>query len=59
MSHCECCGLSVPDGQHICSMCYGDPAYGNDGYYAAWMQEQAMLAEQKRIQENMAQGEAE
>jgi hypothetical protein len=40
-------------------MCYGDPAYGNDGYYAAWMQEQAMLAEQKRIQENMAQGEAE
>ena len=34
MPNCTSCGLPVPDGQGACcSMCYGDPWYGNDGYY--------------------------
>ena len=28
---CNSCGISIPDGQSFCSMCYGDPAYGRDG----------------------------
>lgn len=41
MAHCTMCGSRVPDGQHVCSMCYGDPYYGNDGYYLAWLEQQA------------------
>ncbi|VVB53312.1 Uncharacterised protein [uncultured archaeon] len=33
MSCCGSCGIEVPDGQRFCSMCYGDPYYGKDGYY--------------------------
>jgi hypothetical protein len=29
------CGIDIPDGQSVCSMCYGDPFFGNDGYYLA------------------------
>ena len=27
------CGRPVPEGQTVCSSCYGDIDYGNDGYY--------------------------
>jgi hypothetical protein len=30
----------VPEGQDVCSMCYGDPYYGNDGYYLEWLRQQ-------------------
>jgi hypothetical protein len=34
MANCSSCGESIPEGQgSSCSMCYGDPAYGRDGYY--------------------------
>jgi hypothetical protein len=39
MGCCSSCGSPVPDGQSICSMCYGDPAYGSDGYYEEWQRE--------------------
>jgi hypothetical protein len=39
MGCCSSCGSPVPDGQSICSMCYGDPAYGSDGYYEEWLRE--------------------
>jgi len=34
---CKSCGIHIPEGQKdICSMCYGDIAWGNDGYYEDW-----------------------
>ena len=41
MKYCTNCGSSIPDGQgNCCSMCYGDIAYGKDGYYEEWAREQ-------------------
>ena len=37
---CNSCGISIPDGQSFCSMCYGDPAYGRDGYYENYLRRQ-------------------
>lgn len=34
------CGLPVPDGQNVCSMCYGDIDYGADGYYEEWARQE-------------------
>lgn len=42
MSRCVSCGEPVPEGQKTCSMCYGDPDHGRDGYYRRW-QEQRQL----------------
>jgi len=38
MPSCVQCGLSIPEGQHVCSMCYGEPEYGRDGYLRAWLE---------------------
>lgn len=46
MANCRCCGSSIPEGQNVCSMCYGDIDYGTDGYYRQWAEEQ----ERKRIE---------
>lgn len=40
MANCSSCGIEIPDGQSICSMCYGDIDYGNDGYYLRYLEEQ-------------------
>jgi len=40
MGSCVQCGSPIPDEQNCCSMCYGDPEYGRDGYYQAWLEEQ-------------------
>ena len=37
MATCKSCGSSVPEGQNFCSMCYGDPSYGRDGYYEEYI----------------------
>jgi len=34
------CGSSIPDAQKVCSMCYGDIDYGNDGYYRKWAEQE-------------------
>ena len=47
MNICKSCGLSIPDNQEICSMCFGDIAYGNDGYYEEWGMEQLQEEEEK------------
>ena len=39
MNSCSQCGIELPDGQNICSMCYGDPYYGTDGYYMHFLEE--------------------
>ena len=45
---CVMCGRPVPDGQGSCSMCYGDPEYGQDGYYRAWLEEGWQQEEEAR-----------
>ena len=40
MGSCSSCGISIPEGQSVCSMCYGDPAYGRDGYYEEWLKQE-------------------
>lgn len=46
--NCTSCGSPIPDGQgKSCSMCYGDPDYGSDGYYRQWLDNQE---EQWRIE---------
>ncbi len=38
---CTSCGSPIPKGQgKSCSMCYGDIAYGRDGYYEDWARRQ-------------------
>ena len=39
MNSCRSCGAYIPKGQDFCSMCYGDPYYGNDGYYLDWLEQ--------------------
>lgn len=40
MAFCSSCGSYIPDDQgSSCSMCYGDPYHGNDGYYIQWLEE--------------------
>jgi len=49
MGRCASCGVSIPDGQRLCSMCYGDPFYGRDGYYLSYLKklyEDQALAEE-------------
>lgn len=52
MSCCEYCGSPIPEGQCICSMCYGDIDYGKDGYYRQWAEEMSREEDQREnIQE--------
>jgi len=52
-NYCVCCGAPIPGGQNTCSMCYGDPEHGNDGYYRHWLEEQARqhALEEQRLDE--------
>jgi len=54
MNHCSMCGNQIPEGQNVCSMCYGDIAYGNDGYYEEWAKSQT----QEEQREEPTEGEA-
>ena len=41
MANCTSCGSEIPDDQgNSCSMCYGDPDHGHDGYYQAMLDQQ-------------------
>ena len=42
MPSCVSCGSPIPDnqGSKVCSMCYGDPYHGKDGYYQDWLEQQ-------------------
>jgi hypothetical protein len=41
MPYCSSCGLPIPEGQgSSCSMCYGDPYHGRDGYYLQQLEEE-------------------
>ena len=47
MNNCGSCGSDVPEGQRFCSMCYGDPYYGNDGYYLSYLEDMERAAWEK------------
>jgi hypothetical protein len=49
-NYCASCGVSIPEGQKFCSICYGDPAYGRDGYYEEYLRYQ-QEEEQEQEQE--------
>lgn len=50
MPSCSSCGSYIPEGQgSCCSMCYGDIAYGRDGYYQEWAEQQERRFEQQQI----------
>lgn len=49
MANCSSCGSEIPDDQgSSCSMCYGDPDYGSDGYYRAYLEEQERQAQEQQ-----------
>ena len=50
MPYCSSCGSEIPEGQgSSCSMCYGDIAYGRDGYYEQWAREQEDCASTEQL----------
>ena len=54
MPYCSSCGSEIPEGQgSCCSMCYGDIAYGRDGYYQEWAEQQQRAFEQREIDEEV------
>ena len=57
MANCTQCGSSIPDGQRICSMCYGDPDYGRDGYYKQELEREAQREEERRQEEKPEENE--
>jgi len=50
MNCCSCCGSSIPDEQSVCSMCYGDPYFGSDGYYLQELEDEERR-EQARLED--------
>ena len=60
MAYCSMCGIRIPDGQETCSMCYGDPGHGSDGYYQAWLDEQQRKqAEEQELERNQEREQEE
>ena len=56
MNNCTQCGSPIPNNQSICSMCYGDIDYGQDGYYREYVEQQEKEyydQEQKKYYEEM------
>jgi len=51
MNTCKSCGIMIPDGQETCSMCYGDIAHGNAGYYEDWNSSQSDSEEEREWEE--------
>lgn len=53
-NHCVDCGSPIGSGQRTCSMCYGDPDHGSDGYYRQWQEEQRRAEEEMDALEKLA-----
>lgn len=52
MNYCSCCGIPIPKGQNICSMCMGDIDHGSDGYYREWAIQEIMSQEKEGEDDN-------
>jgi len=57
MANCSMCGMSVPDGQGVCSMCYGDPFFGSDGFYMSELERELRFAEDLKETERMMEND--
>lgn len=59
MNNCTQCGISIPKGQSICSMCMGDINHGTDNYYREWVEseERKYLEQQIAWEEDRDQNE--
>jgi hypothetical protein len=51
MASCVQCSSRIPEGQRTCSMCYGDPDHGRDGYYREWQEEEQQRQDQRAEEE--------
>ena len=51
MERCKMCGVSIPDGQEICSMCMGDVGHGRDGHYLRELEREEQRAQERRESE--------
>ena len=53
MGYCVMCGSWIPDnqGSKTCSVCYGDPDHGKDGYYRQMLEEDWKRQEEKERQQ--------
>jgi hypothetical protein len=49
---CKMCGVSIPDGQEICSMCMGDVGHGSDGHYLRELEREEQRAQERRESES-------
>jgi hypothetical protein len=58
MGNCVMCGSPIPDnqGSNTCSMCYGDPGHGKDGYYQEWLDEQERQATEEDAENERQNG---
>ena len=57
-AYCTSCGSPIPDGQgKSCSMCYGDPAHGRDGYYQQFIDEHMNRQPEHEQEQEPAGGE--
>ena len=54
MNTCSMCGVTIPEDQDICSVCYGDIDYGTDGYYRDAVERQ-MWEDHERQQREQSQ----
>lgn len=55
MPYCSSCGAPIPEGQgSSCSMCYGDPWYGKDGYALRELERQQEEEHWRRMEEEYA-----
>ena len=53
MPYCSSCGQEIPTGQgQSCSMCYGDPFWGKDGYYLQELEREYIAEVKRREQED-------
>ncbi len=55
MGYCSSCGSYIPDRQRLCSLCYGDPFYGRDGYYLDYLRQ---MYEEAAMEEELMSWEA-
>lgn len=51
-NYCVQCSMPIPGSQTVCSMCYGDIAYGSDGYYRDWAEQQLEAQEEWEVNQD-------
>jgi uncharacterized Zn finger protein (UPF0148 family) len=50
-NYCSKCGVSIPEGETLCSVCAED-VDGKDGYYRRYQEEEAWKQKEEKDQED-------